>query len=124
MAVPTMVLNFPSSLTGKLRAEHTLLNLGKAVSRLIEVSSISSGRSISAHPGVSALSPGDLDSLFSISLARAKRKVLPRYQAGGEIGIGSGGEPARERSALERLGSPNFEATLSRVRESLQMAAF
>ena len=99
MAVPTMVLHFPSSLTGKLRAEHTLLNLGKAVSRLIEVSSISSGRSISAHQGVPALSPGELDSLFSISLARAKRKVLPRYQAGGEIGIGSGGEPARERSA-------------------------
>lgn len=26
------------------------------------------------------------------------------------------------RDVLERLGSPNFEATLSRVRESLQMA--
>src|SRR5260370_7309306 len=93
MAVPTMVLNFPSSLTSKLRAEHTLLNLGKAVSRLIEVSSISSGRSISAHQGVSALSPGDLDSLFSISLARAKRKVLPRYQPGDETWLRSSGEP-------------------------------
>jgi len=28
------------------------------------------------------------------------------------------------RDVLERLGSPDFEATLSRVRESLQMAAF
>jgi hypothetical protein len=28
------------------------------------------------------------------------------------------------RDVLERLGSPNFEATLSRVREGLQMAMF
>jgi hypothetical protein len=73
------------------------------VSRLIEVSSISSGRSVSAHQGVSALSPGELDSFFSISLARAKRKVLTRYQARGENGIGSGGEAASERRAYSCL---------------------
>jgi hypothetical protein len=28
------------------------------------------------------------------------------------------------RDVLERLGSPNFEATISRVRETLQMAMY